>query len=454
KEKPQQKGISSVGYNSSNSLEVNASKTLATLGTGNVTVKDVDNSDELDRLNRDTTAVNKDLYSSSTGTKVDATLDTRLLTEDGREQIAKEFEQLADNVDTLNRYLKDNLGDNKLTEDKKIAIQNDINSLGKEEALAKALKEQGVSEEDIKKVLDNENIQKLFGNEIVNNTSTLNEIVVTPTKDLQDYLLNTAQGINELVNIVGEDKVAGAIFVTQILLQGTLATAKGLVSDEVNNYLTSGVKNSLSEYIADKYFGINEEAWNINQQNAIKNISDLSSGFAIDTLISGGAFGIIKGASKLGSANDGLVNSSTIDSPVFNNSTNTNGNSITTPNQTAKDYVNENNSYIDPFTNEMKLYDGKLSADHIYPKSEIVKLDGFSDLSKQQQAQVLNDLKNFQGLPQNINASKGKKMGCEFQNCLGEKVDLQYQIDLQKKQDYIKNYLQTKINEMSNKNGN
>ncbi|RBQ30344.1 hypothetical protein CRU92_12715, partial [Arcobacter sp. FW59] len=41
KEKPQQKGISSVGYNSSNSLEVNASKTLATLGTGNVTVKDV-----------------------------------------------------------------------------------------------------------------------------------------------------------------------------------------------------------------------------------------------------------------------------------------------------------------------------------------------------------------------------------------------------------------------------
>ena len=321
--------VSNLGYNSSNSLEADASKTLATLGTGNIIIKDKDNSDDITKLNQDVNAINKDLYSSQTGTKVDATLDTRLLTEEGREQIKKDFEELADNVDSLNRYLKDKFGENKLTEDKKTSIQNDIKDLGKEETLAKSLRENGVSEEEIKRVLENETVQKLLENEIVNNTSTLDEIVVTPTKDLQDYLLNTAQGINELVNIVGEDKVAGAIFVTQVLLQGTLATAKGLVSDEVNSYLTSGVKNSLSEYIADKYFGINEEDWNINQQNAIKNISDLSSEFAIDTLISGGAFGIIKGASKLGKANDGLVNSSTVDSPVFNNTKDTNGNIFT-----------------------------------------------------------------------------------------------------------------------------
>ncbi|MFW3344565.1 hypothetical protein, partial [Aliarcobacter butzleri] len=65
----------------------------ATLGQGNVTVKDVENSDELDRLNRDTENINKDLYSSSTGTKVDATLDTRLLTEEGRKQIAEDIER-------------------------------------------------------------------------------------------------------------------------------------------------------------------------------------------------------------------------------------------------------------------------------------------------------------------------------------------------------------------------
>ena len=85
--------VSNLGYNSSNSLEADASKTLATLGTGNITIKDKDNSDELDRLNRDKDNVNKDLYSSSTGTKVDATLDTRLLTEDGRKEIAEDVER-------------------------------------------------------------------------------------------------------------------------------------------------------------------------------------------------------------------------------------------------------------------------------------------------------------------------------------------------------------------------
>ncbi|MCG3690640.1 hemagglutinin repeat-containing protein [Aliarcobacter butzleri] len=344
-EKPQQKGVSSVGYNSSNSLSANASKTLATLGQGNVTVKDIENSDELDRLNRDTTAVNKDLYSSTTGTKVDATLDTRLLTKDGQEQIAKEFEQLADNVDTLNRYLKDNLGDNKLTEDKKIAIQNDINSLGKEEALAKALRENGVSEEDIKRVLENENVKKLFvkyeyteqeeienngGKKVSNNeqfenikSNTLPNIKVEGTKDLQDYIVGLAKGVNELVNLVGEDNATAGIFITQVLLQGAIGTARGIVGDEIKSQFTQGAKDSLSEIIADKYFWINKpNQWTEEDKGVVKNVSDLSSGFAIDTFLSGGAFGIIKGASKLGKANDGL-NNSTVDSPVFNNTQNT-----------------------------------------------------------------------------------------------------------------------------------
>ncbi len=77
KEEPQQGGISSVGYNSSTGLDVNVSKTLATLGQGNITIKDKENSDDLTKLNTDTQNINKDLYSSSTGTKVDATLDTR-----------------------------------------------------------------------------------------------------------------------------------------------------------------------------------------------------------------------------------------------------------------------------------------------------------------------------------------------------------------------------------------
>gem|GEM_PF-2104571 len=87
------KQISKVDYQASNSLDVNSSKTLATLGQGNVNVKDIENSSELNRLNRNIDNISKDLYSSSTGTNVDATLDTRLLTKDGRKSIVEDIER-------------------------------------------------------------------------------------------------------------------------------------------------------------------------------------------------------------------------------------------------------------------------------------------------------------------------------------------------------------------------
>ncbi|WP_164698853.1 hemagglutinin repeat-containing protein, partial [Aliarcobacter skirrowii] len=121
-EKPQQKGISSVGYNSSNSLEADASKTLATLGTGNIIIKDKENSDDMDRLNRDKDNVNKDLYSSQTGTKVDATLDTRLLTKEGQEQIAKDFTEVKDTIKIISNSVS-NYFDTKNAEENKQKLQ-------------------------------------------------------------------------------------------------------------------------------------------------------------------------------------------------------------------------------------------------------------------------------------------------------------------------------------------
>ncbi|PRM95128.1 hypothetical protein AN286_09635 [Aliarcobacter cryaerophilus ATCC 43158] len=107
-----QKGISSVGYNASNSLSVNASKTLATLGQGNINIKDKENSDDLERLNTDTSKINKELYSSSTGTSVDATLDTRLLTVEGREQIKQEYEEMGKNMAIIGKTLPNAESDN------------------------------------------------------------------------------------------------------------------------------------------------------------------------------------------------------------------------------------------------------------------------------------------------------------------------------------------------------
>ncbi|AOO65592.1 hemagglutinin repeat-containing protein [Sulfurospirillum halorespirans] len=86
--------VNSSSLSLSNEMGYSSSKTLATVGEGTLHVKDTENSDDLTRLNRDTTKVNKDLYSGSVGTSVTATLDHRLLTEDGRKQIKQEYEDM------------------------------------------------------------------------------------------------------------------------------------------------------------------------------------------------------------------------------------------------------------------------------------------------------------------------------------------------------------------------
>jgi len=82
-----------------------SSKTLATVGEGTLHVKDTENSDDMERLNRDTSKVNKDLYSGSVGTSVTATLDHRLLSEDGWKLIAQDFVKTGMLLDTINQVV-------------------------------------------------------------------------------------------------------------------------------------------------------------------------------------------------------------------------------------------------------------------------------------------------------------------------------------------------------------
>jgi len=82
----------SIAY-SNNSIYAK-SKTLATLGEGNVTIADdqASGEDSTERLNRDTDNTTKELYAIDRQQgNVDLTIDTRLLTEKGREEIAQDF---------------------------------------------------------------------------------------------------------------------------------------------------------------------------------------------------------------------------------------------------------------------------------------------------------------------------------------------------------------------------
>jgi filamentous hemagglutinin len=89
----QQGDVSSVSAQVSTGTSYERTKTLATLGTGTITISNKENSDDLARLNTDTTQVDKSLFKTDTGTSASGTLDTRLLTAEGRAQIKEDYEK-------------------------------------------------------------------------------------------------------------------------------------------------------------------------------------------------------------------------------------------------------------------------------------------------------------------------------------------------------------------------
>ncbi|WP_229933715.1 hypothetical protein, partial [Campylobacter majalis] len=104
--------ITSVNYSNSQNQGYLSSKTLATIGQGNLIVantnisnlskdepnnlqsnktNNLSNSDDLTRLNRDTKKINKNLCNTNISSNIDALIDTRLFTKDGRKEIEDEY---------------------------------------------------------------------------------------------------------------------------------------------------------------------------------------------------------------------------------------------------------------------------------------------------------------------------------------------------------------------------
>ena len=90
-----------VNYSNNRNLSYTLSKNLATLGSGNIEIADKDNSDDLTRLNRDTTKLTKDLVNTSISSNVDGSMDLRVLTKSGQKEIAKEIVDTSTIIDAI-----------------------------------------------------------------------------------------------------------------------------------------------------------------------------------------------------------------------------------------------------------------------------------------------------------------------------------------------------------------
>jgi len=115
--------ISSINYSNNRNLSYSMSKSLATIGKGELIVGDKDisslskdelaslqsdpnnkalyNSDDLTRLNRDSSKLNKELYSTKLNSNVDASVDMRFFSEGGRNEIKRDYEDASTIYDAI-----------------------------------------------------------------------------------------------------------------------------------------------------------------------------------------------------------------------------------------------------------------------------------------------------------------------------------------------------------------
>ena len=99
-------GLKSIDLSNHRNLSYTLSKNLATLGSGNIEIADKDNSDDLTRLNRDTTKLTKDLVNTSISSNVDGSMDLRVVTKSGQKDIKDEFNTATAITKALNAIIE------------------------------------------------------------------------------------------------------------------------------------------------------------------------------------------------------------------------------------------------------------------------------------------------------------------------------------------------------------
>ena len=99
-------GLKSIDLSNHRNLSYSLSKNLATLSSGNIEIADKDNSDDLTRLNRDTTKLTKDLVNTSISSNVDGSMDLRVLTKSGQKDIKDEFNTATAITKALNAIIE------------------------------------------------------------------------------------------------------------------------------------------------------------------------------------------------------------------------------------------------------------------------------------------------------------------------------------------------------------
>ena len=265
-------------------------------------------------------------------------MDLRVLTADGREQIKSEIISVANSLDNLNRYIKDRLSRNKLSEEKANEIYKEISNNGLGETIVNIFKQQGLDNKQIENLMSDRDIISLIKsyNTIYSKTlysSTDNMVTFdkdgiptinvanTKEENFYDFVIKGAKAVDTISKAIGESNAVAGIFVIQVATQGLLKTAISVASNEIKDNFTKGIKEGLSEYIAKDLLDINNKGNDEQRKKDIKLASDLSASVSIDMLI-GGAYSIVKGSKNVVKADEKLKESNVNSNAIAKSSVN------------------------------------------------------------------------------------------------------------------------------------
>lgn len=173
--------ISSISISNNKNLSYSYSKTLATIGDGNLIIKDKAKSNELDRLNKDTNKLNKELANTNISSNINASIDTRWFSKEGRKNIKEDVQTASTMYDAIVQIATTN----------KVNITDFFNENTKQYKVLQEIRELIKNNSDIANELSNpnidENYKKLISTAIVN--SVMLTLGYTPS-ELQTIYTN------------------------------------------------------------------------------------------------------------------------------------------------------------------------------------------------------------------------------------------------------------------------
>ena len=357
--------ISSINYSNNRNLSYSMSKSLATIGRGELIVGDKDisslskdelaslqsdpnnkalyNSDDLTRLNRDSSKLSKELYSTKLNSNVDASVDMRLFSEGGRDEIKRELDQVLDDLDDIRLGIKDKFGDGKLNEKQKADIEKDININGFENALVNSLIKDHASKDQIIDILDskeftsymkainpnlsdaeirkkintaksnidykmseNNNVNSVYFGEIEVSANVKGENKAKPIINPYPVVAKTADAVTYLADKVGDTAITWGVKTFQVMTGKSLMVAGDFLFGDAINKAVKPLEDKASQVIKSFLTYDKSQEFIKENERGIDIVSDAGGSMTISAILGGGANKFVKNSKKISKGNKEL----------------------------------------------------------------------------------------------------------------------------------------------------